>query len=330
MFEMSILITGLTGFVGTHLIKVLRNKYPNRELYGLILPHEREFCKQYHEYNVNFVYGDVRFKESLKGCLDGVESIFHLAAIVDDLAPKSLIYDVNYLGTKNLLEEFVEAGSKNFLYMSTLGIYGFDLPDYPIDEEHEVDLIPGYRESKYLAEKAIFKSAEEYGFKASALRPPGIFGPDDPHWMPNIFGLVTGGKKIPLINGDNIVYAYSYVFDIVESLIKMEEIDKANGEAFNHTSFQVTNKELFETAAKVNNVEFESYILNYKIAMLVGIIDEIQWKIFRKRPLLNRYRVKQMGKSRLVSTEKLERILGVSTKISFEEAMRKTYESYKK
>jgi len=108
----------------------------------------------------------------------------------------------------------------------------------------------------------------------------------------------------------------------------MEEIDKANGEAFNHTSFQVTNKELFETAAKVCNVEFQSYTLNYRIAMMIGLIGEIQWKIFKKRPLLNRYRVKQMGKSRLVNTDKLEKILGVSTKITFEEALRKTYESY--
>ena len=327
---MTILITGLTGFLGTHLVRELRNRYPKRELSALVLPYEKKLCGNYKKYNVNFIYGDVCTRDSLKGCLEGVESVFHLAAIVDDLAPKSLIYDVNYHGTKNLLNEFLEAGSKNFIYMSTLGIYGFDLPDYPIDEEYEVELIPGYRESKYLSEKVIFKSAEEHGFKASAIRPPGIFGPNDPHWMPNIFKLVTSGKKIPLINGDNVVYAYSYVFDVIESLIKMEEIDKARGEVFNHTSFQITNKELFETAAKISNVEFKSYILNYKIAMMVGLIGEIQWKIFRKRPLLNRYRVKQMGKSRLVSTEKIERILGVSTKITFEDALKETYESYKK
>ena len=325
---MSILITGLTGFLGTHLVRELRKRYPKREISALVLPHEKDLCEKYTEYNVNFIYGNIISKDSLEGCLEGIESVFHLAAIVDDLAPPSLIYEVNYQGTKNLLEEFVKANSKKFIYMSTLGIYGFNLPNYPIDEDYKVDLIPGYRESKYLSEKEIFKSAAEHGFKASALRPPGIFGPNDPHWMPNIFRLVTSGKKIPLINGDSVVYAYSYVFDVVESLIKMEEIDKANGEAFNHTSFQVTNKELFETAAKVCNVEFQSYTLNYRIAMMIGLIGEIQWKIFKKRPLLNRYRVKQMGKSRLVNTDKLEKILGVSTKITFEEALRKTYESY--
>ncbi|NPD89873.1 MAG: NAD-dependent epimerase/dehydratase family protein [Asgard group archaeon] len=327
---MSILITGLTGFLGSHLVRELRSKYPNKDLSALILPHEREMCKEYEKYEINFIFGDVSSKASLKGCFDGIESVFHLAAIVDDLAPLSNFYKINHLGTKNLLEEFVDAGSNTFIYMSTLGIFGFNLPDYPIDEDYEVDLIPGYRESKYLGEKEVFKFAEEFGFKASVLRPPGIFGPGDPHWIPNIFKLVESGKKIPLINGDNVVYAYSYVFDIIESLMKMEELDEAKGEAFNHTSFQVTNKELFETAAKISNTEFDSYNLNYKIAMIVGLIGELQWKLVKKRPLLNRYRVKQMGKSRLVNTEKIEKKLGVSTQISFEEVLRESYKCYKK
>ncbi len=326
---MTILITGLTGFLGSHLIKELRCKYPTREITALVLPHEREMCEKYQKYEISFSFGDISSRDSLKGCLDGIESVFHLAAIVDDLAPMSSFYKINHLGTKNLLEEFVKADSNTFIYMSSLGVYGFNLLDYPIDEEYEVDLIPGYRESKYLGEKEVFKYAEEFGFKASALRPPIIFGPGDYHWTPNIFNLVESGRKIPLINGDNVVYAYSYVCDIVESLMKMEELDESKGEVFNHTSFQVTNKELFETAAKISNVEFQSFNLNYKIAMVVGLFGELQWKLFKKRPLLNGYRVKQMGKSRLVNTEKIEKKLGVSTQKSFEEALRETYQWYK-
>jgi len=168
---MSILITGLTGFLGTHLVRELRKRYPKREISALVLPHEKDLCEKYTEYNVNFIYGNIISKDSLEGCLEGIESVFHLAAIVDDLAPPSLIYEVNYQGTKNLLEEFVKANSKKFIYMSTLGIYGFNLPNYPIDEDYKVDLIPGYRESKYLSEKEIsyLKKQAEKGETTQAI-----------------------------------------------------------------------------------------------------------------------------------------------------------------
>ncbi|MHA1199971.1 MAG: NAD-dependent epimerase/dehydratase family protein [Candidatus Heimdallarchaeaceae archaeon] len=325
---MSILITGVTGFLGSYLVRELRKKYPNRKIIALVLPNEKDKCGKYADYNIEFRFGNLTSRDSLNGCLEGVDSVFHLAAVVDDLAPMSDFYEVNHLGTKNLLEEFVKAGCSTFTYMSTMGVYGFDLPDSEFDETLEVDLIPGYRESKYLGEKEVFSYADKYGFKASALRPPIIFGPGDYHWTPNIFNLVESGKKLPLIRKGNAVLAHSYVGDIVGSLIKMDELDNARGEVFNHTSFHVTLKEIFETAAEILNKELKTVNLGYQIAMFIGLLGEMQWKILKKRPVLNRYRVMQLGKSRLVNTNKLEKILGVSSRKTFKEALTESFDWY--
>jgi len=265
----------------------------------------------------------------LVGCLDDVESVFHLAAVVGDLSPLPSFYRINHIGTKNLLDEFIRAGSRKFIYMSTAGVYGFNLPNYPIDETYRVDLIPGYRESKYLGEKEVFKYAEEFGFKASSLRPPIIFGPGD-HWAPTIFNLVENNRKIPFINKGRVTYSYSYVDDIVEALIKMEKNVRSKGEIFNQTSFIFTKKELFETAARICRTKLNSYNLNYYIAMVIGSFGELQWKLFKKKPLLDRSRVRQMGKTRIINTEKIEKILGVTSKKSFEEALTETYNWYLK
>ena len=260
--------------------------------------------------------------------MNEVDSVFHLAAVVDDLAPMADFYEVNHLGTQNLLEEFVQAGCSDFIYMSSMGVYGFNLSNTPINEKQEINLIPGYRESKYLGERAVFSYAHKYNFKASALRPPIFFGPEDHHWTPNIYTLIENGGKIPLLGGGKASLAYSYVGDIVEALIKMEELDQARNEIFNQTSFHVTLREIFETGAEILGREIKTFNLNYRLAMLAGLVGEIQWKILKKRPLLNRYRVMQLGTPRVVDTSKIERILGVSSKLSFKEALKETFEWY--
>ncbi|OLS30152.1 MAG: dTDP-glucose 4,6-dehydratase [Candidatus Heimdallarchaeota archaeon AB_125] len=326
---MSIFITGITGFLGTHLVKEIRRRYPSKRITALILPSEKEKSKEYANMNVDFVFGNLDSKESLNECLEGIDSVFHIAAVVDDLSPLSSFYSINHTGTVNLLDEFVRAGSKNFVYVSTAGVYGFDLPDYPIDETYRVDLIPGYRESKYLGEQEVFKYAEKFGFKASALRPPIIFGPRD-HWAPTIFKLVESNRKFPFFSKGKVIYSYSFVDDVVETLIKMEESDKSNGEIFNHTSYLIERRELFETAAKICKVDFKSINLNYGLAMLVGFFGELQWKLFKKRPLIDRYRVKQMGKSRMLSNKKIEKLLEITPQKSFEKALTETYNWYVK
>ncbi|MCE7748501.1 MAG: NAD-dependent epimerase/dehydratase family protein [Candidatus Heimdallarchaeota archaeon] len=326
---MSILITGITGFLGTNLVKEIRKRYLDKRISALVLPSEKEKCMTLDKYDIDFFLGDLDSKESLIGCLDGVESVFHLAAVVDDLSPLPSFYRINHIGTKNLLDEFVRAGSRKFIYMSTAGVYGFNLPDHPIDETYRVDLIPGYRESKYLGEKEVFKYAEEFGFNASSLRPPIVFGPGD-HWASIIFNLVESNRKIPFINKGEVTFSYSYVEDVVEALIKMAEVDKARGEIFNHTNYTITRQELFETVARICQTKFNSFYLNYNIAMLIGFFGELQWKLFKKKPLLDRYRVKQMGKTRIVNTEKIEKILGITSKKTFGKALTETYNWYLK
>ena len=64
--------------------------------------------------------------------------------------------------------------------------------------------------------------------------------------------------------------------------------------------------------------------------MLVGFFGELQWKLFKKRPLIDRYRVKQMGKSRMLSNKKIEKLLEITPQKSFEKALTETYNWYVK
>jgi len=117
--------------------------------------------------NVEIFYGDVLDKESLKKAVDGVDVIFHLAAVVDYLAPKDLMYKVNVIGTKNLLEV---SKAKKFIYLSSTAVLGKKIKNIQADENTSYKPSNFYGKTKMEAEKMvkenngiIIRSADAYG-----------------------------------------------------------------------------------------------------------------------------------------------------------------------
>ena len=137
-----VLVTGAAGRVGRHLVPVLlRGKDEVRALVK-----ERMVKDE----NVEVFYGDLLNKESLKKAVDGVDIIFHLAAVVDYTAPKEMMFKVNVVGTKNLLE--VSKGKK-FIYLSSTAVMGNKFQELPLNEETPCNPSNFYGKTKLEAEK---------------------------------------------------------------------------------------------------------------------------------------------------------------------------------
>src|SRR3989338_6635041 len=93
-----ILVTGGSGRVGSHLVNaLLQKKYFLRVL-------ERSAKGFRKRKNLELFIGDIIKKEDCEAAMKGIHIVFHLAAIVDYLAPKKLVYDVNVSGTRNIVE----------------------------------------------------------------------------------------------------------------------------------------------------------------------------------------------------------------------------------
>ncbi|SHK58728.1 ADP-glyceromanno-heptose 6-epimerase precursor [Reichenbachiella agariperforans] len=158
---MKVLVTGGAGYIGTRLIKKLSaNKqidkiivYDNlmRGNYNLFLGD-----KFINGESIEFVKGDLLDSRTLKNALKGVDVVFHLAAkATSPFANVNLHFyeQINNWGTAELTYAIEESDVKKFVYLSSMGVYGFS--DEPITEEHDVNPASFYAISKQRGEEHV-------------------------------------------------------------------------------------------------------------------------------------------------------------------------------
>jgi dihydroflavonol-4-reductase len=173
------LVTGSTGFVGANLVAALdergievvglrRTTSPDDAIAGL---------------EVTPVVGDLLDPESLRAAMDGIDWVFHVAAVADYWrVPKDLIYRVNVEGTRNVLQAAHEAGVKRFVLTGSTAALGIPASkDALMDERSRFNLRPDefpYGHSKHLAEEALAEFVEK-GLHGVSVLPSAVMGPRD-------------------------------------------------------------------------------------------------------------------------------------------------------
>jgi dihydroflavonol-4-reductase len=150
---MKILVTGGTGFVGSHLVRHLLAQ--GEEVVCLVRPQSRR--DNLHGLPVRFAVGDIRHIESVRTALSGCRIVYHCAADYrlwcEDPAQ---MYAVNVEGTKNVLQASSESGVDRVVYTSTVGCLGLNSDGTPANEKTAVqleDMTGAYKRSKFLAER---------------------------------------------------------------------------------------------------------------------------------------------------------------------------------
>ncbi len=113
-----ILVTGGAGVMGSRLVRGLVEK--GEQVRVLTLPGD-PYVSRLDGLDVDIRYGDISKAETLEGVFDGVETVFHLAAVVLSWNPK-VFEIVNVGGTKNVLEGAIAAGARHFIYVSSASV----------------------------------------------------------------------------------------------------------------------------------------------------------------------------------------------------------------
>ena len=215
---MKALVTGATGFIGSHLVEALLQK--NYRVSCLVLPGDE--ARWINPLSVEKLDGDVLDKESLRKAVAGVDYVFHLAAAVgsDDLRT---YYKVNVDGTKNLIDVCSENPDlKRFVFVSSIAAMGPSGPRRVLDE-HSVCLpVSDYGKSKWQAERIFHGNGKRLAY--TIVRLPLVYGPRSMGGFLTVFKLVKKGFLFMFGQGRNTV---AYVDDIADGLIRAAESDRA-------------------------------------------------------------------------------------------------------
>lgn len=164
-----ILVTGGAGYIGSHTVKELLRAGHEVVVVDDLTSGHRELVLTEH-----FAQVDIRDREGLRAVFRRypVEAVMHFAALTsvpESVADPGRYYDVNLLGSVNLLEVMREFGVKTFVFSSSAAVYG-DPHVIPIPEDHPTQPQSPYGKSKLMVEGVLADYARGYGFSYVSLR----------------------------------------------------------------------------------------------------------------------------------------------------------------
>lgn len=321
---MRALVTGGTGFIGSHLVdELLRQGYEVR-----VLRRPTSSTTYLEGKDVTIAIGDLSDTASLVKACEHIDVVFHVAALPRDWGSRKEFFEVNLYGTKNLLDACVEQSIPRFVFMSSAAVYGFPNTTQPIAEDFPKHPTPKYGEAKHRAELLLWEYGVAHNIMVSAIRSPVVTGPRDMLIAPflitalrqqRLFYVGTGEQRISVSDGR----------DVARCLRLAGETATANGQAYNVKSFDCTPKILIETLADMLQVPVPTTHRSYLETYLLAELIEGIWAIRRKKnPPLTRQKVKLLGHTRWIDIQKAQQDLGYTPEYTFESTIKDTVAWY--
>ncbi|MBI2174323.1 MAG: SDR family NAD(P)-dependent oxidoreductase [Candidatus Omnitrophica bacterium] len=232
------LVTGAGGFIGSHLVERLVElgadtralvRYGSSGSWGWI---DSSAAKD----EIEVFVGDVRDRDSLRRAFQGVDIVFHLAALIgipySYYAPLSYMR-VNAEGTLHVLQTALDAGAKLVVHTSTSEVYG-TARYVPMDENHVLQGQSPYSASKIAADKMAEAFHLSFGLPVAVIRPFNTYGPRQSSRavIPTIITQALTGAEVRLGNL-NSSRDFNYVADVIDGFIRVAECGEAIGQVIN-------------------------------------------------------------------------------------------------
>lgn len=316
----TILITGATGFLGSH----IADRVTARGDTVRALARVRADTVHLKALHAEIVPGDITEPAAVTAACQGVDAVIHSAAKVGDWGPVDDYRAVNVQGLKNLLDAVAGTNLKRFVHVSSLGVYearhhhGTDESE-PLPALH----MDGYTQTKVESEKLALQYLREKRVPVTVLRPGFIYGPRDRTVLPRLVERLKAGK-VKYISGGRYALNTTFVGNIADAVLLALEHPKAVGEVFNITDGEfVTKRRFFEAIADGLQLPRPRRSVPLGIAKLAARIAERRARTRNSptAPNLTQAQVKFAGLNLDYSIAKARTVLGYTAPTSFDDGM---------
>lgn len=317
-----VLVTGATGFTGGALAQKLSQQ--GKDVVALV--RETSNVSALKAIGATLVYGDISDCEAVSNAANGVDVIYHIAAVYRTAGHPDHYYEsVNIGGVKNVIAAAREHNVGRTVHCSTIGVHG-DIEQIPSNEESPFNPGDIYQRTKLDGEE-IFAKAMSQGLKGCIFRPGAIYGPGDMRLL-KMFKQIKRGF-FPLFGGGKNLYHLSYIDDLTDGIILCAEHPNALGERFILCSNEYgTLKALAATIAEQLKVKAPKFAPPIAPLMWAAKVCEAVCKPLGIDPPLHTRRVEFFVKSRAFDNSKARDLIGYEPKVSTAEGVRKTIEWY--
>ncbi len=322
---MRALVTGGTGFIGSHLVESLLE----RGFHVRCLVRKTSDLKWLRDLPIDLVHGDCIDKDSLGGAVKGVDLVFHVAGVTKAIREKTY-FEINAFGTENLIHACLEHNThlEGFIYVSSQAAAG---PCRHGGRKEESDLcepVSPYGRSKRMGEELALAHSHE--LPLLILRPCAVYGPRDKD-IYAFFKLLAKGIK-PCLSGRDRHISLCYVGDIVRGILLAAEDQQPSGEIFFLSDgHDYRLEEIGDIIARA--MEVTPFCVRVPEWMLFGVASVSQYlsKLTGKPALLNRAKVEEMVQGNWVcDITKAQTLLGFAPRIPLTQGAKLTFEWYRK
>jgi nucleoside-diphosphate-sugar epimerase len=324
-----LLVTGGTGFIGSHLAEEGRRRGADVVVLGLTgRPEEQANAALLSRMGAEVLSGSITDAELCRRAARGATHIFHLAVAMREGGKADEFFEsINLDGTRHLLEAASMQRVKRFVYCSTIGIYGHKAPGITREES---PLAPGniYERTKVSAERLVRDFADRCGVPSVILRPADVYGPRDQRLLKLFKGVSRG--RFPLFGSGKGRRHMVYVDDVVSAFFKACERDESLGEELIVAGPSAcTLRELLSEITRATGSR--RYGVRLPLAPMLGLaaaVEDVSARLGIDPPIYRR-RMDFFHSDSEFDTSRARRVLGWEPKVDLREGIRRTLEDYR-
>ncbi|MCP3890560.1 MAG: NAD-dependent epimerase/dehydratase family protein [Desulfobulbaceae bacterium] len=316
-----ILVTGGNGFLGSHLVKELK-----QQGYNVRILARRKGSEDVPD-GTEVIWGDIRDKAIVEKAAKDVDRVIHTVSnFRHGGSDKDEAHAINVEGTRNVICACRNNSVKQLVHCSTIGVHG-SVKEIPAIEE--TDYNPGdlYQQTKLEAELEVREFSRESDVHVTVIRPISLIGPGDKRML-KLFSMIKKNKFIK-IGPCDAYFQPAYIEDVVDGFILCLGNEKAYGEVFIIGGDEyVRLEDLFTIIADQLGVKAPSIRIPLQPVLLMASVCEAVCVPFGLEPPLHRRRVSFFQNNRAFSVDKVKKQLGYKPKVSLKESIKRTIDWY--